>query len=74
MIATSSSFVGIQRPKNWDKIIEFQKASRNTPQEIEEAKAKCGAEVAKQALEEYLNLIKLENCEVYSGYINSLGL
>ena len=43
-------------------------------QEIEEAKAKCGTEVAKQALEEYLNLIKLENCEVYSGYINSLGL
>lgn len=74
MIATSSSFVGIQRPKNWDKIIEFQKAPRNTPQEIEEAKAKCGTEVAKQALEEYLNLIKLENCEVYSGYINSLGL
>ena len=74
MIATSSSFVGIQWPKDWAKIIEFQKAPRATTQEIEEAKAKCGTEVAKKAMEEYLELIKLENCDIYAGFINSLGL
>ena len=74
MIATNSSFVGIHQPENWNKVLGFQKAQRSTSEEIEEAKAKCGVDVAKKAMEDFLELIKLENCDIYTGYINSLGL
>lgn len=74
MLDTGSSFVAFEAPNNWDKVVNFQKAPRNTQQEIDEAKKLCSSEVAQKALNELLDAIKLENCVTYQEYINTLGM
>ena len=68
----NSCFMGISRPENWDKIVEFAEASRETYSDIR--KARPAQEVARKALLDFVENSKCENCTPQKGYIESLGL
>lgn len=68
----NSCFMGISRPENWDKIVEFAEASRETYSDIR--KARPSQEVARKALLDFIENSKCENCTPQKGYIESLGL
>ncbi len=67
-----SSFVGITPPENWDLVCSFSEAPRSTYSEIREARPDQA--LARQAMTDFLEACKLENCVVQEGYINSLGM
>ncbi|GAB1415990.1 hypothetical protein MASR2M117_13960 [Paludibacter sp.] len=68
----ASSFVGIVRPEQWQKIIDFSEGSRTTYQEIREAR--LNQDEAKQILDAFIEASRFENCIIQTEYIRALGL
>jgi len=62
----------INRPSDWDEIVNFANNPRSTFEEIR--KARPAKEKIKNALSSYLENIKVENCRLNRGYLNALGV
>ena len=67
-----SSFVGITPPRDWQLVVDFAEASRNTYKEIREARP--DQNTARKALTDFIQACKLEHCTVQEDYIRSLGM
>jgi hypothetical protein len=68
----NSSFAGINPPANWDLVIKFSEAPRSTYKEIREARPDQA--IARKAMTDFLEAIKLKNNTVQTNYIKALGL
>ncbi|HEV8369373.1 MAG TPA: glycoside hydrolase family 5 protein [Pyrinomonadaceae bacterium] len=71
-VDATSCVVSINRPTDWDAIVAFAENPRTTFEEVR--KARPTKEKIKNALDGYLQNIKLENCRVNRGYLNALGM
>lgn len=67
-----SSFMSIQRPEGWDKIVKFAENTRNTYKEIRDARP--DQTEMKQIMNAFIENSKCKNCVPQTGYIRSLGL
>lgn len=67
-----SSFVSVKRPEEWEEVVRFAEAPRNTYQEIRAARP--GQETAVSAMKRFIENCKFENCLPQQGYIRSLGM
>lgn len=67
-----SGFVIIQKPKNWDLIIEYTKKDRSGFAQIRENRP--NQKIIKETLDELLENMKFKNCIKNNGYIKALGL
>lgn len=67
-----SSFVGIKPPGEWQTVIDFSEAPRNTYKEIREARP--DQEMARKAMNDFIEACKFRNCIPQEGYIQSLRL
>lgn len=68
----SSCFMGIQRPANWDLIVQFAESPRTTYKEIREARP--DQTLARKILMDFIDNCKCRNNVPQEGYIRSLGL
>lgn len=68
----NSSFVGFEAPENWDAVVAFAESPRNTYRAIREARP--DQQVARKAMLDLLEAVKLANCNVEDSYIESLDL
>ena len=68
----SSCFMGIQRPANWDLIVQFAESPRTTYKEIREARP--DQTLARKILKDFIDNCKCRNNVPQEGYIRSLGL
>lgn len=68
----SSCFMGIQRPANWDLIVQFAESPRTTYKEIREARP--DQTLTRKILMDFIDNCKCRNNVPQEGYIRSLGL
>lgn len=68
-----SSFTMVKQPANWDKIVEFEKADRMNYDDIIAARDKCGQDVARKAMTDFIENCKHGNCVRLQHYINSMN-
>lgn len=62
----------IKKSANWDDIVTFADHPRTTFADI--ITKRPPAQKVRQALSEYLEQIKFQNCKINSGYLKALGL
>ena len=67
-----SCMMGIRMPENWDKVVAFSEAPRRTYSEIRDARPDQG--VVRQAMLDFIQNCRIENCIPQTDYIQSLGL
>lgn len=67
-----SCMVGIKRPDNWSEVIDFAESDRATYTDIR--KVRPNQNMARQALTDWLENIKFENCVPQESYIESIKL
>ena len=68
----NSCFNGITPPENWDKVIAFSEAPRTTFAEIREARPDQA--IVRQAMLDFIQAAKFENCTPQDSYIASLRM
>ncbi len=68
------SFVGVRIPEGWDQIQKFATAPRNSYEQIRNARKDVDLEKVKNAMMEFAEGCRFSNCEVFDGYIRSVGL
>lgn len=68
----NSCFSGITPPENWNVVTEFSEAPRSTYFEIRAARPDQA--VARQAMLDFIEACKFENCTPQDSYIKSLRL
>ena len=68
----STSFIHVNEPENWSKVIEFTEKAGGTYKEVREARP--DQELAKKALLDYISNCRLVNCTINENYIRALGL
>ena len=68
----SSCMMGFDRPEGWEAIVAFSEAPRATYREIRDARPDQVA--ARQAMLDFIECCKAENCHPQKGYIRSIGL
>ncbi len=71
-LEATSNVVSINKPEDYDLIINFAESDRNSYEKIRNNKP--DAAKTKKILAEYLENIKMKNCKVNKGYLNALGL
>lgn len=69
---TTRSFVSVPLPAEWQTLVDFTDADRTTYAAIRENRPDMA--VVRQAMEEYLENCRFENCTKNAGYISALGL
>ena len=67
-----SCMAGIKRPENWNEVVTFAESDRATYADIR--KARPNQHVARQALTDWLENIRIENCVPQESYIESIKL
>ena len=67
-----SCFVSVSTPENWEQVVAFSEASRDTYAAIREARP--DQVLSRQSMTELLELCLFENCSVDWNYINALRL
>lgn len=67
-----SCFASITPPNNWDIIVKASESSRNTYQEIREARPNQA--ITRKAMEDFLEACKFKNTIIQESYIKALGL
>jgi len=67
-----SCFVSIGTPDQWELVVNFSEAPRDTYAAIREARP--NQELSRQSMMEFLTLCLFENCSVEEDYINALRL
>ena len=68
----NSCFSGITPPENWDKVIAFSEAPRSTYFEIRATRPDQA--MARQAMLDFIEAAKFENCTPQDSYIRSLRM
>jgi aryl-phospho-beta-D-glucosidase BglC (GH1 family) len=68
----STSFVHVNKPENWDQIIDFTEKPRTTYKEVREARPDQA--LVQKTLLEYIECCKFENCTINENYIKAIGL
>ena len=68
----STSFVHVNKPENWDKIIEFTQKPRGDYKAIREARP--DQTIIRKALLDYIECCIFVNCTKNDNYIKALGL
>ena len=71
-VDATSCVASVNRPGDWDEIVNFANNPRSTFEEIR--KARPAKEKIKNALNAFLENIKLANCRLNRGYLNALGV
>ena len=71
-VDATSCVASINRPGDWDEIVNFANSPRSTFEEIR--KARPAREKTKNALGAFLENMKLPNCRLNRGYLNALGV
>ena len=71
-VDATSCIASINRPTDWDAIIAFADHPRTTYEEVR--KNRPTKEQIKNALDGYLENIKLKNCRINEGYLKALGV
>jgi aryl-phospho-beta-D-glucosidase BglC (GH1 family) len=71
-VDATSCVSSINRPADWDDIVNFANNPRSTFEDVR--KARPAKEKIKSALGAYLENIKLANCRLNRGYLNALGV
>lgn len=71
-VDATSCVASINRPGDWDEIVNFANNPRSTFEEVR--KARPAKEKIKNALGAFLENIKLANCRLNRGYLNALGV
>jgi len=71
-VDATSCLASINRPGDWDEIVNFANSPRSTFEEIR--KARPAREKIKNALGAFLENMKLPNCRLNRGYLNALGV
>lgn len=67
-----SCWMGIRMPENWDKVVAFSEAPRGTYKEIRDARP--DQRIARQAMTDFIQNCRIENCVPQDDYLRSLGL
>lgn len=67
-----SSFVAINAPEYWDRVMKFSEAPRSTYKEIRDARP--DQDSARRAMLQFIENCKFENCVPQDGYIASLRM
>lgn len=67
-----SSFVSIPTPDNWEVVVDFVEADRNTYKAIREARP--DQKITRKALLDFIENCKFENDSINKDYIRALGL
>ncbi len=67
-----SCMLGINRPENWNVVIDFAESDRGNYAAIR--KVRPSQHIARQILSDWLENIKFENCEPQNSYIESIKL
>lgn len=68
----SSAFAAIIPPDDWDAVVEFAESDRSTYKAIRAARPDM--DIARKAMNDYIEACKLENCKIQDTYIASLGM
>ncbi|HEY3388693.1 MAG TPA: glycoside hydrolase family 5 protein [Prolixibacteraceae bacterium] len=68
----STSFMHVNKPENWDKIIEFTEKPRGNYKEVREARPDQA--LSRKALLDYIESCKFSNCIKNDNYIKAIGL
>lgn len=68
----NSCFAGITPPENWEKVIAFSEAPRSTYFEVRAARP--DQETAWNAMKDFIEASRFENCTPQEGYIRSLRM
>ncbi len=71
-IEATSCVASINRPVDWDTIINFANGPRTTFEELR--KNRPAKEKVQRALTGLLQQVRLANCRINQGYLNALGL
>ncbi len=71
-VDATSCIASINRPAEWDTIVNFANGPRTTFEEIR--KNRPPKEKVQKALSDYLEQIKFANCRINQGYLKALGL
>jgi endoglucanase len=69
---TDRSVVSVQRTPEWDDVVAFAEHPRTMFKEVRDHRPP--PQVAAQALGDYLENIRFENCTINEGYLGALGL
>lgn len=67
-----TSFLHVNKPKNWDKIIEFTEKARGTYKDVREARPDQA--IIQKALHDYIDCCRFTNCTKNENYIKAMGL
>lgn len=68
----STSFVHVNQPENWEKIIEFTEKPRGTYKEVREARPDQA--LVQKIMLDYIESCKFANCTKNVNYIKAMGL
>lgn len=67
-----TSFVHVNEPDGWQKIVEFTEKPRGTYKEVREARPDQA--LTQKTLMDYIENCKFSNCTVNGNYIKAIGL
>lgn len=67
-----SCIMGIKMPENWDLVVAFSEAPRGTYKEIRDARPDQAT--VRQAMLDFIQNCRIENCIPQQDYLQSLGL
>ena len=68
----STSFLHVNQPVNWEKVIEFTEKPRVTFKDVREARPDQA--LVQKALLDYIESCKFANCPKNENYIKAIGL
>ena len=70
----TSSVAAFSKPAHWDEIVAYGKMPGNSGEAEKRIAARPSLEHSREALQDLLQKIRLENCRVNAGYLKALGL
>jgi len=69
---STRTVASIKKPDDWDEIVKFAENPRTTFEEVRQARPP--KEKVQKALEDYIEMMKFENCKINESYLKALGL
>ena len=70
----NSAVVSFAKPAHWDEIVAYSKMPGNTGKAEQRIAARPSLEHSREALQDLVQKIRLDNCRVNVGYLKALGL
>jgi hypothetical protein len=69
-----SVVVSFAKPAHWDEIVALAAMTTGTGEAEKRIAARPSVDHARQALDDWLNRIQVQQCTVNAGYLRALGL